>query len=117
MRSLILALALTTSACSGNEVLRNIPVAGSVCTVAEQTLIDEKVVYAANVLYNIPAQAYVSAVDRKQLNAATRAEIKPMLTKLYGYTQTIKAAQGTVNCDFSSMKKLHADVIALIPKG
>lgn len=116
MKGLVIALALALSGCGvADKVLESTPVVGAVCKAADRILIDEKVVYAANVLYNIPAQAYVSANNRGQLSAELKARLKPMLVNLYGYTQTIKAARGTVNCDFASMKKLHADVLALMP--
>lgn len=114
MKKLIIALALVTTSCSANQMLQSAPIIGNVCSVAEGTLIDEKVVYAAEALYNMPAHAYVTALEANQLSPTTKALVKPKLIQLYSLLKTIRAAKGTVNCDFNAMKALHADVLELI---
>lgn len=118
MNKLMIALALSgasLSACTANQVLQGAPIIGSICTAAEGTLIDEKAVLSAEVLYNAPAQAYVAANDAGLLSVSQKALIKPKLIQLYSLLQTVKAAKGTVNCSFAAMQQLHADVVALLP--
>ena len=119
MKKLILvafaSLALSTTACTANQALQSLPVVGDVCTIAEGTLIDDKVLYAANALYNVPAHAYVTANRDGQLTPAVKAVLKPKLLAMYRLLQAVTAAKGTVNCDYASMQMLHAEVSALLP--
>ena len=116
MRKILLALALALPACSANQLLQAAPVIGNVCTVANGTLIDEKVVYAAEVIYNIPAQAYVSADKNHKLTPELKAKLKPLLIKLNTLRKAVSAAQGSVNCDFAQMKELQVQIIQLLPR-
>lgn len=108
---------VTLTACTVDQALRSAPIIGNVCGAAEGTLIDEKAVYTANALYNVPAHAYVTANRNGQLTPALKAMLKPKLLAMYRLLAAVKAAQGTVNCDYNSMKVLHAEVTALLPKG
>jgi hypothetical protein len=117
MKKLILAIALATSACTANQVLQSAPIIGNVCTVAEGTLIDEKVIYAAEALYNVPAHAYVTAIDNGQLpEGELRTNVKGKLITMFRLLSAVRAAKGTVNCDYNSMKELHREVLAIIPR-
>lgn len=116
MRKLFIILMLGASSCSANQMLQAAPVIGRVCTAAQRTLIDEKVVYAAQVLYNIPAQAYVSADRNHRLTPELKATLKPLLIRLNALRNTIKAARGSVNCDFERMKQLQVQIIQLLPR-
>lgn len=116
MRKVVIVAALMLSACSPNKVLENAPVIGSVCAAADGTLIDEKVVYAAEVLYNIPAQAYKAANENGQLTPAMKAALKPKLIKLNDLRLAVVAAKGSINCDFNSMKELQVEVLQLLPR-
>jgi hypothetical protein len=116
VRSLIIALALASTSCTANQMLQAAPVIGNVCSAAQGTLVDEKVVYAAEVLYNIPAQAYVSADKNHKITPQLKATLKPMLIKLNDLRNAVKAAKGSVNCDFASMKELQVQIIQLLPR-
>lgn len=116
MRTLAIALCLLLSACTANQVLESIPVVGNVCEAADRTLIDEKVVFAAETLYNIPAQAYVTADKNGRLTPALKAQTKPILIKMDDLRRAISAARGTVNCDFKQMQELQVQVIKLLPR-
>jgi hypothetical protein len=118
MKRLAIALLLgtTLSACTPTQITQSVPIVGNVCSAAEGTLVDEKVVYAAQVIYNIPAQAYVSADKNKKLTPAMKATLKPLLIKLDDLRNTVKAAKGTVNCDFEQMKALQVQIIQLLPR-
>ena len=109
--------ALTLGACTANQVLQSAPIISNVCEAADGTLIDEKVLYAANALYNVPAHAYVTANRNGKLSPELKAALKPKLLTMYRLLQAVKAAKGTVNCDYNSMKALHAEVTALLPRG
>lgn len=116
MKKLLIVLCLGLSACSANQLLQAAPVIGNVCTAAQGTLIDEKVVYSAEVLYNIPAQAYVSADKNGKLTPALKAKLKPLLIKMNELRLAISAAKGSVNCDFEQMKQLQVQVLQLLPR-
>lgn len=116
MKKLVITVLFATSlsACSPNKFIESLPVVGAVCTVAEGTLIDEKVVYAATALYVMPANAYVKALPH--LTPELKAVLKPKLIQLYSLLKSVRAAQGTVNCDYNAMKELHADILELLPR-
>lgn len=117
MKKIFLFVAcLALSACSTNQLLQAAPIIGNVCTAAQGTLIDEKVVYAAEVIYNIPAQAYVSADKNGKLKPELKAKLKPLLIKLNGLRLAVSAAKGSVNCDFTQMKELQVQIIQLLPR-
>ncbi len=116
-RFLPLMAVLSLGACTANQILESAPIIGNVCEAADGTLVDEKVLYAANALYNVPAHAYVTANRNGKLSPGLKAVLKPKLLAMYRLLQAVKAAKGTVNCDFNSMKALHAEVTALLPKG
>lgn len=121
MKKLLLVIAcVALSGCQSLADLSNVgrsnPVVASVCGAAQGTLIDEKVVYAAEVLYNIPAQAYVSADKNGKLSPELKATLKPLLVKMNSLRKAIEAGQGAVNCDFENMKQLQVQVLQLLPR-
>lgn len=115
-KTLALLLCVSLSACSANSVLQNLPVVGNVCSAASGTLIDEKVVYGAEALFNVPAQAYVVADKNGKLTPELKAKLKPLLIQMDDYRLAIVAAKGTINCDYDKMKELHIRVIQLLPR-
>lgn len=115
-RLFIPLIVFSLSACSSNQILQALPVVGNVCTAAQGTLIDEKVVYAAEVIYNIPAQAYKAANENGKLSPELKGRLKPLLIKMNDLRLTISAAKGTVNCDFAQMKELQVQVLQLLPR-
>lgn len=117
MKKLILAAfaSMALTACSANSLLQSLPVVGNVCTAAEGTLIDDKALYSAYAFYQVPAHAYVTANRAGQLSPSVKAVVKPKLLAMYRLLQAVKAAKGTINCDYNSMKALHAEVSALLP--
>lgn len=114
-RIMILLAAFSINACTANQVLESAPIIGNVCAAAQGTLVDEKVVFAAETIYNIPAQAYVSALNSGKITPELKAVLKPLLVKLNAYRNAVKAAKGTVNCDFNAMKSLQVQIIQLLP--
>lgn len=120
MKKIILALALLgapLSACTANQVLESAPVIGNVCKASDRVLIDEKVVFAAETLFNIPADVYKRAVTDGHLPVGElRSNIRGKLLMLDHLRKTISHARGAVNCDFADMKALHADIMTLLPR-
>lgn len=114
MKKLLIALALILPGCTANQVMHSLPVVGNVCSAAEGTLIDEKVLYAATALYVMPANAYVKALPHMSVDLKNK--IKPKLVQLYALLKSVRAAKGTINCDYNAMKELHADILELIPR-
>lgn len=60
--------------------------------VASSTLIDEKAYAGALILYNVPAQAYVSLDQRGRLSADVKAKAKPILIKMYDTLLLVRQA-------------------------
>lgn len=110
-----LSLCMALNACTVNDALKAAPVIGNVCSAADRTLIDEKVVYAAEVLYNIPAHAYVSADKNHKITPALREKVRPLLIRLNMLRKAVSAAKGSANCDFAAMKQLQVDILQLLP--
>lgn len=112
-----LALAPMTAGCGINQVLENTPVVGSICEAADRTLIDEKVVFTTQTLFNIPADAYKRAVTDGHLPVGDlRTNLRNKLIKLDDLRIAIRNARGAVNCDFAAMKALHTDIMTLMPR-
>lgn len=104
MRSLILiSAAFAMVACTpttdvqnaGDNVLNQV-VSGdasqSDCGVTSNTLADEKVLFAVETAYNVPADAYVRALGTNKLSASVKAAIQPKLVKLYDYLKLARQA-------------------------
>lgn len=113
MKALIILSALTLGACQ--PALQAVVNSTSICQVGSGTLIDEKTLYAAEALYNVPAHAYVTADRNGHITPALRTQIRPKLITMYQLLKSMRAAKGTVNCDIDAMKELHREVLALIP--
>ncbi len=112
-----LLAALSLGACTANQALQRAPVIGPVCSAADATLIDEKALYTANAFYNVPAQAYVVANRAGRLSPALKGSLRPKLLTMHRLLRAMKAAKGSVNCDYKSMLQLRDEVNALLPKG
>lgn len=54
---------------------------------AGRTVADERLLYAAEAAYNVPAHAYVTADSRGQLPPALKARIRPLLIDAYARLQ------------------------------
>lgn len=90
------------------------PIAGS-------TALDEKAWYAAEALYNVPAQAYVSANKNGLLSPAVKAQVKPVLLKAREALLLVRQAYkvgDTVGFGqrFRELQKLSDSAKALLPK-
>lgn len=129
MRSLILiaVAAIGLSACqpTANEPNTNSNVAiattGSGCGIASNTLADEKVLFAAETAYNIPANAYVTFDATGKLPSDIKAKIRPLLIQAYNGLKLARAAYNAGDtCSLNSyanlVKTLGNQAQSLLPK-
>ncbi len=94
------------------------PSAGSGLTGA--TLIDEKLLVAAETAYNVPAHAYVTADGNKQLSPALKARVKPLLQSAYRALKLARASYAVgdasgFNRQFAALKSFANQAKALLP--
>ena len=92
MKKILLAMALATISLgtSGCTALAGVQLVTQSAPLAGNTVLDEKAWYAAEALYNVPAQAYLSANKNGLLSPAVKAKVKPILLSAY---QVLKAAR------------------------
>jgi hypothetical protein len=114
-KALFAALALASLSLGGCAALQ------APSAVASATAIDEKALYAAEALYNVPAQAYVVADGNGQLSPELKAVLKPKLQEAYRVLLAIRAAYAAGNAaGFASqvvaLHNLSGAIVALIPK-
>jgi hypothetical protein len=69
-----------------------VSIATSSTPIGDRVVMDEKTAYAAEVLYNIPAQAYVSADTRGLITPELRATIRPKLIYMASLLDAVRAA-------------------------
>lgn len=112
--ALVIAASLSLSACERPVVGVGTPIV-DICTASDRTLIDEKVVYAAEAIFNIPAQAYKVANENGNLKEPLKGQAKSILIRMDDLRLAINAAKGTATCDFNELQKLQAQVLKLIP--
>lgn len=112
-----LVAALSLSSCAA------IPLATMVTSstpVLAATNMDEKAMYAAEALYNVPAQAYVSANSNGLLSAPVKAKVKPLMVKAYDVLLTVRSAYKLGDAAgfsqrYGALKTLSSQVKALLP--
>lgn len=128
MKKLILAAlmlaALPLAGCKTMLTTAGVPdfVAETVSTpVCNRTVLDDKARYGVAAIYNVPAQAYVSAHKRGLVTPAVRDVVKPKLQALYGYLKGARAAHAA--CDEATflnykgaMERIRNEVLPLIPR-
>ncbi len=120
MNKLMIAAALMAAplaGCTANQMLESAPIVSNVCAAADRVFIDEGVVIGAQTLYVVSSEAFLEAVKDGHLPAGERKEkIRAILVKMYSLQNAIRAARGTINCDYSALKELHAEVTSLLPR-
>lgn len=124
-RVLLIALAaMSLAGCKAVLTTAGVPefVAETATTpVCNRTVLDDKARYGVAAIYNVPAQAYVSAHKRGLVTPAIRDVVKPKLQQLYSYLKGARAAHAA--CDEATflnyrgaMERIKADVLPLIPR-
>lgn len=117
-KSLFAALALASLSLGGCAALQAPPAPAAAL---QATALDEKALYAAEALYNVPAQAYVVADGNGQLSPELKTKLKPMLQDAYRVLLAARAAYAAGNAtgfanQVNSLKNLGAAIVSLIPK-
>lgn len=124
MRKLILAVALAAAALplGACQTIHNVDQAVALANqnVGDYTALDEKSWYYAEALYNVPAQAYLSANARGLLHEPLKGQLKADLQKLNQLRQAVYQAYQTGNAatfrdKITQLKALSDQVRNLIP--
>ena len=115
-----LALAACTPTSTGVEPSPTPSESPSPVASATSSVVTDQAMYAAEVLYNVPAQAYVAADGAKLISPELKAKLKPMLVQAYSILQGARTAYRLKNAlafasANSELAKLSADIMALIP--
>ena len=122
LMTLVLATAIAACAVTGTTTRDAVAIATSSAPIGDRVVMDEKTAYAAEVLYNIPAQAYVSADTRGLISADLRATLRPKLIYLASLLDAVRAAYRVGDATsfaarYRELKALKEQVTPLIPAG
>lgn len=117
---LMLAVALMACATACATPIRIIETAVGTTPVGAGTVIDDRAMYAAEALYNVPAQAYVAGRTSGVITDAVRDVVRP---KLLVMRQTLLAARAAYrigdvsgfNARVEALRQLRSEVAVLIP--
>jgi hypothetical protein len=123
MKRIFLALALAAglSACAGAGTLATaVSAATSTEPIGDKFTMDERGLYAMEALYNVPAAAYRSAVERKVMTPAIRARVRPILLEMRRYRDAARQAKKAGdaagwNARIRELLRLKSQVEALLP--
>jgi hypothetical protein len=115
-----LMLALSLSACASFRTVGQISAAATT-PVGSYTVMDEKAMYAAEVAYNVPAQAYRSADSRGLLSPVLKGQIKTTLQTMRKLLLDARAAYklgaaASFGDKLVALQALRDHVTPLIPK-
>lgn len=120
---MVAALAAIATPLGGCQTVRTATEAVQLANqnVGDFTVLDEKSWYYAEALYNVPAQAYLSANSRGLLHDPLKAQLKAGLQKLNGLRQAVYQAYRTGNATefrdkIIQLKQLSDQVRVLIPR-
>jgi hypothetical protein len=112
-------IALTLSGCTALGGGSIVPLPAP-AVITASTTIDDKLMYSAEALYNVPAQAYVAADSRQLMSASLKATVKPKMLKLRSLLLDARKAYAASNATsfkaaYDAMKSLRDEVHPLIP--
>lgn len=90
------------------------------CNGFSATAIDDKAMLAAETVYNIPANAYVTLNNAGKLSADVKATAKPLLIKLAALLGDVRTAYSvgdacTFTAKIAAMQEIKAQVQAALP--
>lgn len=117
---MLLATVLIACGTPLNTASDAIAIATSSEPIGDRIVMDEKAAYAAEVLYNIPAQAYVSADTRGLITPALRATIRPKLIYMASLLDAVRSAYRVGDATsfaarYRELESLKRQVTPLIP--
>lgn len=113
MKRLLIAVSLvliTVSFAAATVSCAPVPSVSGQCT--SQTVVDDKVAYAAEALYNVPAQAYVTANKNGTLPADIKAKAKPILLEMYKKLLLVRSAHDA--CAYDQLLAYSVQVKSLL---
>ena len=116
--AIVCALSLTAAACATMPAAP--PGSGPPpVTAAQNTLLDERALFAAEATYNVAAQAYLAADGRGQIPAPTKAAARSILIRSYEALRLARQAYqigeaDTFTAQIASAAALAAEARALV---
>lgn len=116
--ALFAALALASASLGGCAAFQAPPAPAAAF---QATAIDERALFAAEALYNVPAQAYVVADTNDQLSPELKARLRPLLQEAYRVLVAARAAYDAGNAtgfesQVASLRSLTISIADLLPK-
>jgi hypothetical protein len=126
IKKLLLTLAaasmmLCASGCSALGTAGTVvQAATSSAPLGDRITMDERGMYAVDLLYNVPASAYRSANERHLITPALRAQVRPILIQMRQLQLAARAAYRvgdatSWNSRVAALQQLRAQVVVLIP--
>lgn len=114
------ALALTLLIAPAITACSSLPPVSAVST--QNTVLDERALWAAEAAYNVPAQAYVRADQDGTLPASVKATVQPLLIKAYAALKAARSAYAigdaaNFNAQIAAAKSLAAQAKAIVAPG
>ena len=118
---LALILLMPTAACglTGTAVAL-VSAATSPAPLGDRLTMDERGLYAMEAIYNVPASAYRTAVQRGLMTPAIRSTVRPILLQMRGIRNAARSAYRigdatSWNARVAELRNLRDQVTALIP--
>lgn len=117
---LVLCLVASPACTSLSAASDAVAVATSSTPLGDRTVMDERAMYAAEALYNVPAQAYVTADTRGLLTPAMRRAVRPVLVEARQVLLTVREAYRvgdatTFGQRVAALRALKERALALLP--
>jgi len=114
---LLVPLAIGLEACPLGDAVQSV---SSSTPMGDAIKMDEQGMWAVETIYNVPAQAYVSADTRGVLPANVKAIVRPWLIELRRLLLDVRAAYAigdaaTFNARIAAMQQLKARIMARLP--
>lgn len=117
----LLAASLLLSACAGIGTAATVfQAATSSAPLGDRIVMDERGLYAMEALYNVPANLYRTAVQRRLMTPAIRARTRPILLQMRGIRNAARTAYRlgdatSWHARVAELQQLKRDVTALLP--
>lgn len=94
--------------------------ATSSAPLGDRITMDERGMYAVEALYNVPAQAYVTADQHHLVTPAIRAQVRPLLQRAHTYLLACRTAYHVGDATswgqrVSDLQQLKAQIMGLLP--
>ncbi len=123
LKFLLPILLVASPSCSTIHTVRTaVGVATSPVPLGDFTILDDKAMFAAETVFNIPAQAYVSANSRGLIPAPLKATLKPLMVSAGELLKLCRSAYKvgdlkSFNERYRALLALKDQALKLMPKG